>query len=57
MDLSNSGIMNDERSNKDPDVIPEQAHLVILDIKLALCMSNNGKYTKHTRHIPIRMQF
>ena len=43
--------------NKDPDVIPEQASLIILDRKSAVCMSNNGKHTKHARHISILMHF
>ena len=31
-------------------MVPEQAPLIILDIKSAMCMENNGKYIKHTRH-------
>ena len=38
-------------------MVPEQASLVILDIKSAVCMANNGEDTKHTRHISIRMHF
>ena len=37
--------------NKDKDIIPEEAPLIILDIKSAVCMANDGKYTKRTRHI------
>ena len=36
---------------KDPDVVPEQAPIIILDIKSDVCMANNGKDTKHIRHI------
>ena len=39
----------------DTDVVPEQAPLIILDKKLAICISKNVKYTKHTRHIYRRM--
>ena len=28
-----------------------------MDSKSAICMANNGKYTKHTRHISRRMHF
>ena len=37
--------------NKDPDIVPEEAPLIILDSKSAMCMAKNGNYTKHTRHI------
>ena len=29
-------ILNNELLNKDPDVVPEQAHIIILDIKSAI---------------------
>ena len=29
--------------------------MVVLDSKSDMCMANNGKYTKHTRHIVSRM--
>ena len=48
-------MINNKLLNKDPDVVPEQAHIVILDINSSMCMANNGKDTKHTRHISIRM--
>ena len=32
-------------------MVPEQSPLIKLDRKSAVFMSNNGKYTKHTRHI------
>ena len=41
--------------NKDPDKVPEAAPLIILDIKSAVCMSNNGKDTKRTSHIARRV--
>ena len=37
--------------NKDPDTVPEEAPLIILDSKYAVCMAKNGKDTKHTRHL------
>ena len=37
--------------NKYPYVIPEQAHLIILDTKSAVCAANNVEDTKQTIHI------
>ena len=37
--------------NKDPDIVPEEDPLIVLYSKSDLCMANNGKDTKHTRHI------
>ena len=37
--------------NKDPDTVPEEAPLVVLDSKSAMCMENSGKDIKHTSHI------
>ena len=41
--------------NKDPDIVPEETPMIVLDSKSAMCMANNGKDTKHTRHIARRM--
>ena len=38
-------------------MVPKEDHLIVLDKKSVLCMANNGKYTKHTRHIARRMYF
>ena len=43
--------------NKDPDIVPEEATLFVLDIKPAMYMAKNGKDTKHIRHIARRMHF
>ena len=43
--------------NKDPNIVPEAAPLIILYIKPAIFMSNNGEDTKYTRHIYIRLYF
>ena len=40
---------------KYPDVVSEQAPLIILNSKSAIYMSQNGKNTKHTRYIASRM--
>ena len=34
-----------------------EATLIVLDSKSAMCMANNGKDTKHTRHITRRIHF
>ena len=57
MTLSHFRKLNNEIINKDPYVVPEQAPLVILYIKSAVCMAKNSKDTKHTRHISRRIQF
>ena len=38
-------------------MVPEQAPLIILDIKSSICVAKNGKEAKQTRHISIRMNF
>ena len=43
--------------NKDPDIVPEEAPLIVLDSNSAMCMDKNGKYTKYTMHISSRMHF
>ena len=43
--------------NKDPDIVPEEAPLIVLDSKSDMYMANNGKDTKHTRHIARIMHF
>ena len=43
--------------NKDPYIVPEEAPLIVLDSKSAMCMAKNGKDTKHTRHIARRIHF
>ena len=43
--------------NKDPDVVPEQSPLIILDIKSDVCMANTFKDTKHTRKFSRRKTF
>ena len=51
MALYNFRMLNNEFLNKDTDLVPEQAILIILYRKSAICMAKNGKDTKHIRHI------
>ena len=46
-----------ELFNEDPDMVPKEAHLIVLDRKYAICLANYGRDTKHTRHISRRMNF
>ena len=48
-------MLNNEFLNKDPDMVLEQATLIIWDSKSDVCVDNNGKYTKHIRHMAWRM--
>ena len=57
MALSHFRILIHEFLNKDPYIVPEEAPLIVLDSKSAMCMANNGKDTKHTRHISRIMNF
>ena len=54
MDLARFRMLIHEFLNKYPDIVPEEASLIVLDIKYDMCMAKNGKDTKHTRHISRR---
>ena len=43
--------------NKDPEIIPEEAPLIILDSKYPVCMAKNGKDTNNKSHISRRVNF
>ena len=51
MDLAHFRMSVHELLNEDPYMVPKEAPLIDLDSKSAMCMANNGKDTKHTRHI------
>ena len=51
MTLAHFRMLIHELLNKDLDIVPEEAPLIVLDSKYDTCMDNNGKDTKHTRHI------
>ena len=57
MDLAHFRMLIHELLNEDPDMVSEEAPLIVLDSKSAMCMAKNGKDTKHTRHIARRMHF
>ena len=45
MSLAYSRMLIHEFLNKDPAIVPEEAPLIVLDSKSAMCMDNNGKDT------------
>ena len=49
MALEHFRMINNEFLDKDPNVVPEQVYLIILDGKSAMCIAKNGKGNKHTR--------
>ena len=51
MYLARFRMINYDLLNKYPYLVPEQAPLIILYIKLFIYMSDSGKDTKHTRSI------
>ena len=57
MDLAHFRILNDELLNKNLYMVTEQAPIIILNMKAAICMDKNGKDTKHTRNISIIIHF
>ena len=57
MALAHFRMLAHELLNEDPDMVPKEAPLIVLDIKYAMCMAKNGKDTKHTRHIARIMYF
>ena len=57
MTLSHFRMLIHELLNKYPDIVPEEAPLLILDSKSAMCMDNNSKDKKNTSHIVRRIHF
>ena len=57
MALAHFRMLIHELLNEDTDIVPDEAPLIVLDSKYAMCMDKNGKDTKHTRHIARRMNF
>ena len=51
MDLAYFRMLINEYFNKDLDIVPEEAPLIILDINSTVCMAKNVKDIKNTRHI------
>ena len=57
MALAHFRMLIHEFLNEDPDMVPKEAPLIVLDSKSDMCMARNGKDIKHTRHIARRINF
>ena len=57
MALANFRMLIHDLLNKNPDIVPEESPLIVLDSKSAMCMAKNSKDTKHTIHIASRIHF
>ena len=57
MYLAHFRILIREFLNKDPDIVLEEASLIVLDSKSTIYISNNGKDTKHTINIARTINF
>ena len=57
MALEHFGMLVHELLNEDPDMVPKEAPLIVLESKSAMSMAKNGRDTKNTRHIARRMHF
>ena len=57
MVLAHFSMLINELLNKDPDIVTEEAPLIVLYSKSSMCIAKNGKDTKHTRHISRRIHF
>ena len=57
MALAHSIMLIHELLNEDPEMVPKEDPLIVLDSKSAMCMAKNGEDTKNTRHIARRMHF
>ena len=49
VDLAHFRMIIHEFLNKDPEIVPEEAPLIVLDSKSAMCMAKNGKDTKKNK--------
>ena len=57
MDLAHFRMLVHELLNKDLDIFPKEALLIVLDNKSTMCMAKKIKDTKHTRRIARIMHF
>ena len=55
MALAHLRMLVHELLNEYKYMVTKEATLIVLDSKYSICMSKNGKDTKHTRHIARRM--
>ena len=55
MDLAHFRMLIHELLNKDPDIVSEEAPMIVLGSNYDICMAKSGNDTKHTRHIARRI--
>ena len=55
MALAHFRMLIHEFLNEDPDMVPRESTLIVLDSKSIMGMAKYGTDTKHTRHIARRM--
>ena len=55
MSVGHLRMVINEFLNKYTDTVPYESPMITLDSKYAVCMTNNSKYTKHTRNISMIM--
>ena len=55
MALAHLRILINELLRNDPDIVREEAHMIILDSNYAACTANKSDNIKHTRHISRRL--
>ena len=55
MSVAHFRMLIHELLNKNTDIVPDEAPLIILDSKSDVCMANIGRDIKHTRHISKKM--
>ena len=57
MYLEHFWVLIRELLDKDPDIVPQEIPLIILDSKYDMCMAKSSKDTNDTRNISIRVHF
>ena len=57
MSLAHVVILINELFHKDPDMVTEKDTLSIVDSKSEVCMAKDGKDSKNTNNISIRVHF
>ena len=57
MALAHFRMLIHELLNENTDMVPKEGNFIVFESKSSMCMANNGKDTKHTRHIARIMHF
>ena len=57
MSLAHFRVLIHKLLNKDREIVPEEALIIVLDLKSSMCIAKNSKDTKQTKHIARRPEF